>query len=157
MTVERRIDSDSNETLTARLVVSDPDAAADFYVKGLGAEIGSRFTLPDGTVTNIEITVGTAQFSLTSEGEEWGLVGPNSLGGSPVLFRLTVPDAMATSDRMTAAGAVEVIPVEDRPYGRCEGRVRDPFGHLWILSHVSEDLTEDEIRRRLESAYGNRS
>ena len=37
---------------------------------------------------------------------------------------------------------------------RCEGRVRDPFGHLWIVSHVTEDVTDDEIRQRIRSAYG---
>lgn len=45
--------------------------------------------------------------------------------------------------------------VEDRPYGRCEGRFRDPFGHLWIVSHVTKDLTDDEIRRRIDTAYGD--
>ena len=24
--------------------------------------------------------------------------------------------------------------IKDRPYGTREGRIRDPFGHLWILS-----------------------
>ncbi len=27
-----------------------------------------------------------------------------------------------------------IIPIQDRPYGKREGRFRDPFGHLWILS-----------------------
>jgi PhnB protein len=56
---------------------------------------------------------------------------------------------------MVGAGAEEVVPVEERPYGRCEGRVRDPFGHLWIISHVTEDLTPDEIRRRIDTGYSN--
>ena len=46
-------------------------------------------------------------------------------------------------------GAVVIVPIEDRPYGRCEGRVQDPFGHLWILSHVTEQISDDEIRDRL--------
>jgi PhnB protein len=83
------------------------------------------------------------------------LSGPLATAGSPVLLRLTVVDARSTRDRMVAAGAEEVIAVEDRPYGRCEGRIRDPFGHLWIISHITEELTDHEIRQRIASAYGD--
>jgi len=139
-------------SLVPRLVVADPDAAAAFYEVALGAEIGARFTMPDGTVTNIDLTIGHAQLSLTTEVEEWGLVTPHE--SSPVLFRLTVTDARAARDRLVEAGAQELVPVEDRPYGRCEGRVRDPFGHLWIVSHVTEELTDEQVRARLAQAYG---
>lgn len=139
-------------SLVPRLVVADPDAAAAFYEVALGAEVGDRFTMPDGTVTNIDLTIGRAQLSLTTEVEEWGLVTPHE--NSPVLFRLTVTDALTARDRLVEAGAKELVPVEDRPYGRCEGRVRDPFGHLWIVSHVTEELTDDEVRARLAQAYG---
>lgn len=138
--------------LVPRLVVADPDAAATFYRTALDAEIGPRFEMPDGTVTNIDITIGPAQFSLTSEVKAWGLMSPQT--ASPVLLRLTVPDARHVRDRMVNAGAQELVPVEDRPYGRCEGRVQDPFGHLWIVSHITEDLTTDEIRARLAQEYG---
>lgn len=147
-------DSASSSSLVPRLVVTDPDSAARFYVDALGAEVLSRYTMPDGTVVNIDLAIGGASASLTAEVEEWGLVGPLAVGGSPVLLRLTVADARQLRDRMVAAGADEVVPVEDRPYGRCEGRIRDPYGHLWIVSHVTEDLAPDEIARRLDRAYG---
>lgn len=139
-------------SLVPRLVVDDPDAAAEFYEVALGAKIGGRFTMPDGTVTNIDLTIGDAPLSLTTEVVDWGLVSPQS--SSPVLFRLTVSDARRASDRMLDAGARQLVPVEDRPYGRCEGRLQDPFGHLWIVSHVTEELTDDQIRARLAQAYG---
>nr|WP_280497187.1 VOC family protein [Nocardia farcinica] len=46
---------------------------------------------------------------------------------------LTVPDPDATAAQMVRRGGELVIPVENRPYGRRQGRVRDPFGHLWVL------------------------
>ncbi len=141
-------------SLVPRLVVPDPDSAAEFYRVALGAEVLARFTMPDGTVTNTDLAIGAASLSLTSEVAEWGLLGPLTIGGSPVLLKLTVADARQVRDRMVEAGAEEVVAVEDRPYGRCEGRVRDPFGHLWIVSHVTENLTDDEIRRRIDTAYG---
>ncbi len=35
---------------------------------------------------------------------------------------------------MVRLGGALVIPVENRPYGKRQGRVRDPFGHLWVIS-----------------------
>lgn len=142
-------------SLLPRLVVPDPDAAAEFYRVAFEAELLARFTMPDGTVTNIDLAIGAASLSLTSEVREWGLLAPRTTSGSPVLLKLTVADAIQVRDRMVAAGAEEIVPVEDRPYGRCEGRVRDPFGHLWIVSHVTQDLTDDEIRQNIASEYGD--
>lgn len=147
-------DDTTHVSLLPRLVVPDPDVAAEFYRVGLGADRLARFTLPDGTVTNIDLSIAGALLSLTSQVEAWGLLAPLATGGSPVLLKLTVDDARQVRDRMVEAGAEEVVVVEDRPYGRCEGRVRDPFGHLWIVSQVTEELTDDEIRQRLDRAYG---
>lgn len=150
-----RTDVSTHVSLVPRLVVPDPDSAAEFYRHALGAEVLARFTIPDGTVVNTDLAIGTASLSLTTEVKEWGLLGPRTIGGSPILLKLTVTDARHVRDRMVEAGAEEVIPVEDRPYGRCEGRVRDPFGHLWIISHVSEDLTDEDIRQRIASPDGH--
>jgi PhnB protein len=51
--------------------------------------------------------------------------------------------------RVVEHGGTVIIPIEDRVYGKREGRVRDPFGHLWILSRTSEQLTDAEVQRRL--------
>ena len=36
-------------------------------------------------------------------------------------------------------GAELVIPVEDRLHGKRQGRVRDPFGHLWVVGGELRD------------------
>jgi PhnB protein len=52
---------------------------------------------------------------------------------------------------MVARGAEVVVPIADRPYAKREGSVRDPFGHLSILSRPTEVLDGREIQRRLGS------
>ncbi|WP_229434935.1 MULTISPECIES: VOC family protein [Nocardia] len=74
-----------------------------------------------------------ATVALSHSVPEWGWCDPDSSGGSPVLIMLTVPDPGATAAQMVRHGGELVIPVENRPYGRRQGRVRDPFGHLWVL------------------------
>jgi catechol 2,3-dioxygenase-like lactoylglutathione lyase family enzyme len=78
-----RSDDATPISVLPRLVVPDPDAAADLYRAALGAEVLARFTMPDGTVTNIDLAIGQTPLSLTSEVAEWGLLGP----GRPVEAR----------------------------------------------------------------------
>ena len=136
-------------TLTPRLVVPDPDVAISFYQSALGAQLVARFELGDGSVTHAELAIEGASFSLTAEVPDWGLLSPASLGGSPTLVTLTVSDAPGLGERMVAHGAALLVPIEDRPYGRCEGRLRDPFGHLWIASQITERVSADELRNRM--------
>ena len=149
-------DSGRMSMITPRLVVPDPDAAIAFYRAALEADLVARFELDDGSVTHAELAVDGASFSLTAEVAAWGLLSPASVGGSPTLVTLTVPDAPKLGEQMVEHGAVVIVPIEDRPYGRCEGRVQDPFGHLWILSHITQQLSDDEIRNRLSGITAHR-
>jgi uncharacterized glyoxalase superfamily protein PhnB len=132
---------------TPRLIVNDSDAAIDYYRRALGARLGARFVADDGVVVHAELDVGDASFTLATEVREWGLLSPLSVGGSSSLVTLDVVDARAVGAAMVSSGAEVVVPVEDRPYGRCEGRIRDPFGHLWIPSHSLDASPPPGVRR----------
>jgi PhnB protein len=88
------------------------------------------------------VRVGLSVFSMTEQVSDWGLLAPTRMGGSPVLLHLTLPDPDDACARMVAHGGEVLIPIEDRFYGKREGRVRDPFGHLWILSRPLGDTRE---------------
>lgn len=117
-----------------KLLVSDADAAIDFYTRALGATLTFRMPDGNGVVSHAELALGSTTLALAQAVADWGWNDPHSLGGSPVLITTTVPDPDATADRMVQLGAEVVIPVENRPYGKRQGRVKDPFGHLWVLS-----------------------
>lgn len=120
--------------LHPKLLVSDADAAIDFYTEALDARLAFRTADEQGVVNHAELTLGAATFALAQSVEEWGWNDPHSMGGSPVLITANVPDPDSTADRMVQLGAELVIPVENRPYGKRQGRVKDPFGHLWVIS-----------------------
>lgn len=126
-------------TIRPRLVVTDVDDAVTYYEKCLGAEPGARYAEDSGHVVHAEIRIGDSSISLTQSRDEWNLHAPEKLGGSPLLLTLTVEDSSAVAAAMVADGATVIIPVEDRPYGKREGRVRDPFGHLWVISQELAD------------------
>jgi uncharacterized glyoxalase superfamily protein PhnB len=118
-----------------RLIVPDPDRASAFYQDALGAEQVFRAPpIEDGRPSVVDHRIGDAFFRVSPAVSEWGWLSPNELGGSPILVEVEVADADAIGKSMTAQGAEVVVPIENRPYGKRSGRIRDPFGHLWIIS-----------------------
>lgn len=137
--------------LYPRLIVDEPHAALEFYERALGAEIIEKFTDGEDRVVHAAFSVGDAIVSLAESVPQWGLLSPKALGGSPCLLHLSVADPDRTAAEMTKAGAQVLIEIDDRPWGKREGRVADPHGHLWILSKPIEEVSDAEIRQRLGS------
>jgi uncharacterized glyoxalase superfamily protein PhnB len=144
----------TSPVLIPRLVVSDAGAALLFYQKVFDATELERYASPGGTVVHSAIDIGGAVIAVVDEAPDWGIVSPDSLSGSPVLLNLEVDDPDATARAVQAAGGTILIPVDDRFYGRREGRVRDPFGHLWILGRQSREVTPEEIQRGVDAFGG---
>jgi PhnB protein len=40
--------------------------------------------------------------------------------------------------------------VADQFYGDRSGRLADPFGHLWIIATHKEDISPEEMQKRME-------
>ena len=121
--------------LSPRLVVAGAARAIDFYVTVFDAKEIVRYTHDDGTIVHAELAIGDSVIMIKEE--DGGDPGPVTLGGSPVLMALKVDDADAVGERMLAAGSTVVFPIDDQDYGEVQergGRLKDPFGHLWIIS-----------------------
>lgn len=144
------------QTLTAHLIVKNAARALDFYRDAFGAEELFRLVEPSGKVGHAEMRIGATGFMLADEYPDFGALGPASIGGTPVKFRLEVADAQAAMARAVKAGAVEVRPLKDEFYGDRTGMVADPFGHHWFIAQKVEDVSPEEMQRRwtqmLESA-----
>ncbi len=123
--------------------------AIEFYKKAFGAkETLARITDGEGRVGHAELEIGGSELYLADEHPEVGLLGPQSLGGSHVMFMLRVDDVDAMIARAMAAGAKLTRPVADQFYGDRTGEVSDPFGYRWTLSTHVEDVSEEEMQRR---------
>jgi PhnB protein len=139
-------------TVTPRLVVPDGVAAIDFYGAAFGAEqVGDRFMTPEGGVIHAELRIGDS-FVMISEDSldtEAPARPPGAVGGiATVVMETYWPDVEAVWERALEAGATVVFGLEDQFYGDRAGRVRDPFGHQWILSQRIEELGPDDLRAR---------
>jgi PhnB protein len=66
-------------------------------------------------------------------------LSPKSLDGTTVRINLIVNDLDATAAQAIRAGASEILPVADQPYGLRQGRVADPDGHHWLTGKPLDD------------------
>lgn len=74
---------------------------------------------------------------------------PSCLGRPGVLMEITCDDPDAVADAVVAGGGSVVFEVADQPYGARGGRVRDPFGHEWLVQ-TPLAVPPDEVQRRLD-------
>ncbi|MEP6743687.1 MAG: VOC family protein [bacterium] len=136
--------------VTPYLSVKGGAEAIEFYKKGFGATELSRLANPDGTIGHAEIKIGNALVMLADEYPDYGNFSPKTLGGSAVRLHMYVEDVDAFFEKAVAAGAKVLIPIADQFYGDRSGRLEDPFGHVWLVSTHVEDVTPEEMQRRME-------
>jgi PhnB protein len=119
-------------SLAPMLTVNDASKAIDFYVRAFGATEGSRLETPTGQIV-AQLFVDGLEFFVVDENPDAFNLSPKTLGRTTVRMSLIVSDPDATAARALSAGATEVFPVDDQPYGLRQGRVEDPFGHHWLI------------------------
>jgi PhnB protein len=51
-----------------------------------------------------------------------------------------VEDSDALFDRAVQAGATVIMPMTDMFFGSREGRVADPFGNVWTIATLKEEV-----------------
>jgi PhnB protein len=119
-------------SLTPMLTVENAAKAIDFYRAAFGAVEEDRVTAPSGHVV-AELSIDGLRFFVVDANPQAFNLSPSSLGGTTVRINLIVDDPDAAAATAIAAGATEIFPVSDQPYGLRQGRVADPDGHHWLL------------------------
>lgn len=139
-------------TATPYLIVHDAAAAIDFYKQAFGAVEHHRME-ERGHIGHAEIRIGDSPIMLADEHPEISALGPASLGGSPVGILLYVKDVDAVFKRAVAAGATVERPLADQFYGDRMGGVKDPFGHRWYIATHVENVSREEMQRRMTAQH----
>jgi PhnB protein len=142
---------DGYHAVTPMLVVNDAARAIEFYKSAFGAVERMRMAGPGGKIAHAEMTVGDSVIMLADEFPDWGDVGPTADGKSPVRMGLYVEDVDEVAKRAVAAGAKILVPVADQFYGDRSGRLIDPSGHVWIIATHKEDVSPEEMQKRMEA------
>ncbi len=140
---------DGYHNITPYLVVKGAAAAIDFYKKVFGASEIMRMPQPDGRIGHAELKIGDSIVMLADEYPEMNIIGPGTLGNSTVGLLLYVDDSDKTFNLAVSSGARVEKPLADQFYGDHSGTVIDPFGHKWTIATHKEDVTPEEMERRM--------
>jgi len=135
--------------VTPYLIVRDAARAIEFYKKALGATELMRFPGPDGKIGHAEMKIGDGVVMLADESPAAGHKSPQTLGGSAVSLLFYVTDVDTRFAKALAAGGTVMNPLKDQFYGDRSGTITDPFGHIWTLATHTEDVSGDEMQRRM--------
>ncbi len=138
-------------TATPYLLVRGAAEAIEFYKNAFGAVEIMRMPAPGDKIGHAEIKIGDSHIMLADEVPEAGYIGPQQLGGTPVSILLYVEDVDRTFSQAVDKGAKQQRPLENKFYGDRMGTLIDPFGHQWHVATHVEDVSEDEMRRRMAS------
>jgi PhnB protein len=131
-------------TVTPRLVVRDGAAAVDFYCRAFGAEeIGERFTGPAGELIHAEVRIGDSVVMISEE----------KVDPAGVIMATYWENVDALWNRALESGAEVIYPLDDQFYGDRAGRLRDPFGHQWMLAQHIEEVSHEEMERRAAGQF----
>jgi PhnB protein len=136
-------------SITPYLIIKGASRAIEFYKKAFGATEVMRFPGPNGTIAHAEIKVGDSHVMLADE--QGGYRGPEALGGSPVSLMFYVEDVDKAFDQAIRNGAKQTRAVADQFYGDRSGNLVDPFGHVWTIATHKEDVSMQEMQRRMSA------
>ncbi len=144
---------DDYPRVSTYLCVDRAADAIDFYTGVLGFTESRRMTFA-GRIGHCELRLGDSLIMLSDEWPEMDVVGPKTLGGTPVSMTVNVEDCDATFAAALAAGATELRPPEDQFYGDRAGQFLDPWGHKWSVHTHIEDVDDEELDRRAAAMMG---
>src|SRR5499425_3896634 len=134
---------------TPYLIVDGAERALDFYTRAFNAKELMRVLAPGHRIGHAEIKIGDSVIMLADEHPDIQARGPQHYGGSPVSILLYVDNVDAVFRQAVSAGGKETRPVADQFYGDRSGSLTDPFGHHWHLSTHKEDVSMEELQRRM--------
>jgi len=132
-----------------RLTFKNAAKAIEFYKQALGAREIFRFEA-GGHIAHAEIAIGNSLLNIAEEWPEGGRFSAETLGNSPVWMSLRVDDVDAFAQRAIAAGMIVKRPIQDEFYGHRDVLLADPFGYNWGVYTVKEEMSVEEMHRRME-------
>lgn len=136
---------DGYHSVTAQTVVNDARATLDFVQQVFDAEVSELYEDGD-RVVHSEVVIGDSKLFVAEASDEFPVF--------PAMLSLYVDDVDATYVRAIEHGATPLREPEDQFYGDRTGGVLDSQGNQWWIATRVEDVSVEEIQRRMAETSG---
>jgi len=143
MTTKVKPVPEGHHTVCSYLVVPGVAKLIEFAKQAFGAKEVYVSRRSDGSVMHAEIKIGDSILMMgeSAEGKHF-----------PGMLHLYMEDVDAVYRRAMEAGAKSLREPADQPYGDRSGGVEDAFGNQWWISTHVEDVSSEELERRMKAA-----
>lgn len=134
-------------SVTPYFVVEGAEGFLGFLQSAFGATVRGNDVMrgPDGRIGHAEVEIGDSIVMLAD-------VPPDG-EATRAMLNLYVEDCDATYKKALAAGAESVSEPEDQFYGDRSGGVRDKWGNQYYISTHIEDVSPEEMERRVKKQF----
>jgi PhnB protein len=130
-------------TIIPNIIADDAEQAVAFFKKAFGATETYRLTMSNGKIAHCELKLGDSVLNVGESMDGWPAHG--------LVAQIYVEDSDELFQRAVNAGAKEMMPMTDMFFGSREGRVTDPFGNAWTIASLKEEVTPEEMQRRMKA------
>lgn len=151
---------DGFHTVTTAFTFKDSQKAIEFYKKAFNATLVDLFPNQTGNgIMHATVKIGNSMIMMGDEmdGGENCSKSAETLGQSPLSLFLYVANVDETFNQAVAAGGTVTMPVMDMFWGDRVGQIKDPFGYSWMIATHTQDLSDDEIKKRSEEFFASMS
>jgi PhnB protein len=124
-------------------VVDDAAGLIRFLEATFGAVERERHPTPEGRIMHAEVKVGDCYIMMGDANEKFSAMPMNTY--------VYVEDVDATYRKGLEAGATSTMEPADQFYGDRSAGVKDRWGNTWWIGTHVEDVSPDEIQRRMEA------
>ena len=132
-------------TITPFLTIPGAVELIDFLKTAFQAREKERIMMADGSLAHAEVWIGDSIIML---GEPMG-----DCVSMPGAFYLYVDDMEAAYKRALEAGATSTMAPADQFWGDRLAAVKDRFGNIWNLATHVEDVSGEELQRRMAALF----
>jgi PhnB protein len=135
-------------TVIPYLLVEGAENLIEFLKQGFAASETRRTLHPSGRIMNAEVKIGD---SVIMVGEVMCDMKP-----IPSSIYLYVEDADATYKNALEAGASSISEPRDEFWGDRHAAVLDPTGNYWWIATHQEDVSHEEIDKRVGALFASK-
>lgn len=134
-------------TITPYLIVENADKIVEFIEQVFDGKLLFKMETADGKISHGEFKIGDSMLMFAEASDEWK--------ATRTMLHLYVEDTDAVYQKALDAGAVSIKEPQDQFYGDRNSSVQDSFGNIWGIATHIEDVSEEEMAKRISAETEN--